>query len=108
MRSIWTLRFCIMTGAGALALAACVGTSQFTKDGASESEIRDDLSSCQNQARTLSSKDDDITQDIKAAHRESIRSGVTEFVNEVDDIEPQRLYENVVDECMNRLGYHSG
>ncbi len=92
---------------GALALAACAGSSNYVRDGATEEDLSTDLYDCRGQANLLSEKDDDITQDISAGRPESLRAGNTDFFQEVDDIEPRRTYENVVDECMNRRGYHT-
>lgn len=94
-------------GLGALALTACLGSGEYVRDGATEEDLSADLNGCRAQANLLSQKDDEISQDISAAMPESLRAGNTDFFQEVDDIEPRRTYENIVDECMNRRGYHT-
>ena len=89
-----------------LLLTACAATGAWTKEGATEAEIRRDLTVCQNLAEDLTARDRQIDQDIRAARADGrLAADTRSFRHELRDVSFERRFGDIVDRCMRGRGY---
>lgn len=101
-------KWCLAASIVLLTIASACGTvPDYSREGATEEDIEADLGRCETQARLLTNREEVITHDIRSARTDSLRPGAADFINEVQDLAPQRHYADIVDECMVRSGYDS-
>lgn len=88
-----------------LALTACSGAStNWVKKGADQNQVRADQLSCRRSAERATSRNDNITSDIRSTipgGRDDIRANV----ERTRDLKSARNFDRLFTRCMRGLGY---
>ena len=89
-----------------LLVSACAIGGAWTKEGATDAELRRDVAACRDQATDLTARDRRIDEDIRASRvGGQLSSDISVFRNEVRDVSFERRYDQIVDRCMRGRGY---
>lgn len=88
-----------------LVLTACSGAStSWVKKGADEDQVRADQLSCRRSAERATSRNDNITSDIRSTIPGG-RSDTRAIVEETRDLRAARDFDRLFARCMRGLGY---
>ena len=88
-----------------LALVGCSGASTaWVKKGANEDQIRADQLSCRRSAERATSRNDNITRDIRSSIPGG-RNDTRAVIEETRDLKSARDFDRLFARCMRDLGY---
>ena len=87
-------------------LAACSGTPQWTRSGASPETAREDLRECVAEAQSMTRQDENIDADIMATRSQDWqRTGTLGAKRETLALQNRGRGEDIVGLCMRQKGY---